>query len=471
MHDFFRPLLSTEKKESPIYVHERDDETTKNADVPGDDFRRRRVRFPRQPRMHREKYCLPEAAIYRNIKTPGAPMLSQSMRVALEADSDQERQLSDEAAPFIQIPSNPDDEAPKDSGNLVYLIILLHGVGSLMPWNMFITIAPDYYTNYKMKTFDENGTAHATVYSANFLNYLAIASQIPNLLLNFINIFVTVKGDLTKRISLSLLIVGAMIVFTMSFVYVDTWQWMGTFFAITLLSIVLLNGANGIYQNSIFGLASDFPFKFTNAVIIGNNLCGTFVTVVNIITAFVSKNTANAAFAYFGISLITLGICFSSFFLLKRQPFYQYYSKRAMLARESEGTESKPGLTARDYLDAFKQGWPQMVNVYLVFFVSLSIFPGIMVDVRDELVGQKYAFVLPERYFVPITCFLLFNVFAFIGSMLAGRYQYNVGCSLPKHVVVHIHGRDHEHIQRILKRVGYDVCAEVQLKEIQREAA
>ncbi|KAK6033234.1 nucleoside transporter [Ostertagia ostertagi] len=341
-----------------------------------------------------------------------------------KADSDQERQLSDEAAPFIQIPSNPDDEAPKDTGNLVYLIILLHGVGSLMPWNMFITIAPDYYTNYKMKTFDENGTAHATVYSANFLNYLAIASQIPNLLLNFINIFVTVKGDLTKRISLSLLIVGAMIIFTMSFVYVDTWKWMGTFFAITLLSIVLLNGANGIYQNSIFGLASDFPFKFTNAVIIGNNLCGTFVTVVNIITAFVSKNTANAAFAYFGISLLTLGICFSSFFLLKRQPFYQYYSKRAMLARQSEGTESKPGLTARDYLDAFKQGWPQMINVYLVFFVSLSIFPGIMVDVRDELVGQKYAFVLPERYFVPITCFLLFNVFAFIGSMLAGRYQY-----------------------------------------------
>ncbi|ETN84981.1 nucleoside transporter [Necator americanus] len=235
-----------------------------------------------------------------------------------------------------------------------------------------------------MKTFDENGTAHATEYSANFLNYLAIASQIPNLLLNFINIFVTVKGDLTKRISLSLLIVGSMIIFTMSFVYVDTWSWMGTFFAITLMSIVLLNGANGIYQNSIFGLASDFPFKFTNAVIIGNNLCGTFVTI----------------------------------------RFYQYYSKRAMQAGLTEGDVKKSGPSAQEYLDAFKQGWTQMVNVYLVFFVSLCVFPGIMVDVRDELVGQEYSFILPERFFVPITCFLLFNVFAFIGSMLAGRYQY-----------------------------------------------
>ncbi|KAK6759481.1 hypothetical protein RB195_021205 [Necator americanus] len=337
-------------------------------------------------------------------------------------EPDPERTISDEGAPFIS--SGSDDDAPKDIGNLVYLIVMLHGVGTLMPWNMFITIAPDYYTNYKMKTFDENGTAHATEYSANFLNYLAIASQIPNLLLNFINIFVTVKGDLTKRISLSLLIVGSMIIFTMSFVYVDTWSWMGTFFAITLMSIVLLNGANGIYQNSIFGLASDFPFKFTNAVIIGNNLCGTFVTIVSIITTLVSKNTPNAAFAYFGISLFTLGVCFASFFLLKKQRFYQYYSKRAMQAGLTEGDVKKSGPSAQEYLDAFKQGWTQMVNVYLVFFVSLCVFPGIMVDVRDELVGQEYSFILPERFFVPITCFLLFNVFAFIGSMLAGRYQY-----------------------------------------------
>uniref|UniRef100_A0A0K0DME3 Equilibrative nucleoside transporter 1 n=1 Tax=Angiostrongylus cantonensis TaxID=6313 RepID=A0A0K0DME3_ANGCA len=215
------------------------------------------------------------------------------------------------------------------------------------------------------------------------LHYLAIASQIPNLLLNFINIFVTVKGDLTKRISYSLLIVGSMIIFTMSFVYVDTWSWMSGFFVITLASIVILNGANGVYQNSIFGLASDFPFKFTNAIIIGNNLCGTFVTVISIITTI-----TNAAFAYFGTSLFTIFVCFVSFFLLK------------------------------------KQGWPQMMNVYLVFFVSLTIFPGIMVDIRDELVGQKYSFVIPEKFFVPITCFLLFNVFAFVGSLLAGRFQY-----------------------------------------------
>lgn len=31
---------------------------------------------------------------------------------------------------------------PTDKYNVVYCIILLHGIGALMTWNMFITIAP-----------------------------------------------------------------------------------------------------------------------------------------------------------------------------------------------------------------------------------------------------------------------------------------------------------------------------------------
>uniref|UniRef100_A0A914RLN0 Uncharacterized protein n=1 Tax=Parascaris equorum TaxID=6256 RepID=A0A914RLN0_PAREQ len=34
------------------------------------------------------------------------------------------------------------EKPPPDKYHLVYLIMLLHGVGTLMPWNMFITIAP-----------------------------------------------------------------------------------------------------------------------------------------------------------------------------------------------------------------------------------------------------------------------------------------------------------------------------------------
>ena len=56
------------------------------------------------------------------------------------------------------------------------------------------------------------------------------------------------------------------------------------FFLLTMLSVIVLNSANGIYQNSIFGVLSDFPKHFINSVIIGNNTCGIFVSLLLIFT-------------------------------------------------------------------------------------------------------------------------------------------------------------------------------------------
>ncbi|CAB3410163.1 unnamed protein product [Caenorhabditis bovis] len=322
-----------------------------------------------------------------------------------------------------------EEVAPEDEKNIVFLIILLHGIGTLMPWNMLINISYDYYENYKMlsnatinlQTGSVTGTPNS--FSSNFQNYQTIAAQVPNLLLNFINIFVVVKGGLVKRITASLTVVAIAVISTMSFIYVDTSSWLTGFFALTIVTIIILNGANGVYQNSIFGLASDFPFKYTNAVIIGNNLCGTFVTLLSMATKAFTNNVLDRAFAYFSISLITLALCFGSFFLLKTRPFYRYHTTRAARQRsKNESTSEKRG--ASYYIETFRQAFPALLNVFLVFFVTLSIFPGIMMYIQDAPHGEKYNFPLPEKYFMDITTFLSFNVFAFIGSLVAGKFQY-----------------------------------------------
>lgn len=56
------------------------------------------------------------------------------------------------------------------------------------------------------------------------------------------------------------------------------------FFFITIFTVVLLNAATGIYQNSLYGIVASFPPRFTNAIVLGNNVCGLFVSIVNIIT-------------------------------------------------------------------------------------------------------------------------------------------------------------------------------------------
>lgn len=78
-------------------------------------------------------------------------------------------------------------EPPSDRFKLIFFILVLHGIGTLTPWNMFIT-AKDYFVNYKLS---ENYTGqNNTEYIANFMPYVGFASQIPNVLFNWMNIFV-----------------------------------------------------------------------------------------------------------------------------------------------------------------------------------------------------------------------------------------------------------------------------------------
>ncbi|KIH42859.1 hypothetical protein ANCDUO_27151, partial [Ancylostoma duodenale] len=48
------------------------------------------------------------------------------------------------------------------------------------------------------------------------------------------------------------------------------------FYIVSLVIVMVMNASNGLYQNSVFGLAADFPAAYTNALVVGNNVCGTF---------------------------------------------------------------------------------------------------------------------------------------------------------------------------------------------------
>jgi solute carrier family 29 (equilibrative nucleoside transporter), member 1/2/3 len=78
-------------------------------------------------------------------------------------------------------------EPPTDRFKIIFLILVLHGVGTLTPWNMFIT-AKDYFVDYKLSP---NYTGQAdTGYAQNYMAYVGFASQIPNVIFNWMNIFV-----------------------------------------------------------------------------------------------------------------------------------------------------------------------------------------------------------------------------------------------------------------------------------------
>uniref|UniRef100_A0A915Q1Y3 Nucleoside transporter n=1 Tax=Setaria digitata TaxID=48799 RepID=A0A915Q1Y3_9BILA len=291
---------------------------------------------------------------------------------------------------------------------------------------------------------------HKTDYALHFLSYLGLASQIPTLLLNMINLFIHIKGGLKRRISLCLFILAIIILVTLIFTLINTSHMIGGFFFITMATVVLLNAANGIYQSSLYGLTASFPPQYTNALILGNNICGTFVSVINIITLVAARSIRMAAFSYFLISLFTVSACFGSVFLLQKLEFYKYYMKTKKSAHKDENEEGqrlerihtvdgiitngikmdraiqKTGLKTKLklYFEIFKKIWIQCFNVWCVFFVTLTLFPVVMADVKYYNEDGKYDFFIPEKLFTSITTYLLFNFFAAVGSLLANFVQW-----------------------------------------------
>lgn len=75
--------------------------------------------------------------------------------------------------------------------------------------------------------------------------------------------------------------------------------------------------ANGIYQNTIYGIAAKLPFKYTGAVVLGSNISGCFTAVLSIISEVMFTGSARtAAIYYFITALFILLICFDTYFAL-----------------------------------------------------------------------------------------------------------------------------------------------------------
>lgn len=298
---------------------------------------------------------------------------------------------------------------PSDKMMLVFLTVMIHGVGTLMPWNMFIT-AKSYFVDYKLS---QNYTGVESEYGTHFLAYIGFAAQIPNLLFNWLNIFINLGGNLTKRIVYSLLIEVIIFVITVILAMIDSSAWPGAFFWITLITVVILNMAGGIYQNTVYGMVAKLPFKYTGAVVLGSNISGAFTSIIEILSSEFASSKRTAAIYYFITAMFVLLLCFDTYFALPLNKFYRYHE---MLKEKDAESRKKAGhnVNARPpYWQIFKQAFPQLFNVFFVFFITLSIFPVVHSDIKPS----SSDFVIKDKHFVSVTCYLTFNVFAMLGSL------------------------------------------------------
>ncbi|CAG0918128.1 unnamed protein product [Notodromas monacha] len=238
------------------------------------------------------------------------------------------------------------------------------------------------------------------------------------------------RGDFTRRIVISLSVCVVVFVLTVALAMVDSSGWPGVFFWLTMITVVFLNMANGIYQTTVYGIAAKLPPKYSGAVVLGSNVSGTFTAIISIVSKAMSPNLRTAAIYYFITALFVLLACFDTYFALPLSRFYRYHTRLHDMPRkrnsnkiagpfgEDAGTEvvrsSLPKTKAQIYWHVFKRCFPQCFNVFLTLFVSLAVFPAVQANIKMS----DPSFIIPEAYYTLVLCFLTFNLFATFGNLL-----------------------------------------------------
>lgn len=348
---------------------------------------------------------------------------------------------------------------PRDNFKMVYVIFYWLGIGTLLPWNMFITVVA--YWNYKFRTIElstgEDSIELASVEGSGFISdsdynttlapetggwqpndlqkawggYLAVASMVPNVTFLILNGLFGHKFKTQPRLVISLVFVILMFTFTSIMVQINTDTWQYTFLMVTLASVVFININAAIFQGGILGVAGKFPPAYMGAVFSGQAIGGIFASGTNVIFLACGASEVLSGFFCFVLSVVFLFTALIAYGVVTRSEFYQHY-----LGEEgSSDSEKKPEDSKLLDNKATGPSVPIKVNpgrvllqispyaaaVTICFLVTLGCFPAISMQVQSTLPKDS---AWSSTFYVPVACFLLFNVGDYIGRFLAGMIQW-----------------------------------------------
>uniref|UniRef100_A0A915DD29 Equilibrative nucleoside transporter 1 n=1 Tax=Ditylenchus dipsaci TaxID=166011 RepID=A0A915DD29_9BILA len=87
--------------------------------------------------------------------------------------------------------------------------------------------------------------------------------------------------------------------------------------------------------------------------------------------------------------------------------------------------ETEQRLSLKTYAAIAKEAWHPLFDVFLVFFVTLALFPAVLVKIRRDPMedAQEDSMISPDL-FLQLSVFLNFNVFATLGNFIANFIQW-----------------------------------------------
>uniref|UniRef100_A0A8C3U9E0 Solute carrier family 29 member 1 (Augustine blood group) n=1 Tax=Catharus ustulatus TaxID=91951 RepID=A0A8C3U9E0_CATUS len=285
----------------------------------------------------------------------------------------------------------------------VWLIFFILGLGTLLPWNFFMTAREYFIGRLADKTSHvRNQTGEATLapsyLQSVFDNFMTLCAMVPLLIFTCLNSFIHQRIPQQIRISGSLVAIG--LVFLVTAIMVKVPMEPLPFFVFTMISIVFINSFGAILQSSLFGLAGLLPASYTAPIMSGQGLAGTFAALAMIFSIAIGAQQPESFIGYFTTACVTIVLAIVSYVVLPH-----------ML-------------------------WVLALSVCFVFTVTIGVFPAVTAQVSTVLgEGNKWGV-----YFIPVSCFLLFNVFDWTGRSLTALFTWpgKDSCLLPVIVVLRV---------------------------------
>uniref|UniRef100_A0A4X1TPN0 Solute carrier family 29 member 2 n=1 Tax=Sus scrofa TaxID=9823 RepID=A0A4X1TPN0_PIG len=235
------------------------------------------------------------------------------------------------------------------SYHLVGISFFILGLGTLLPWNFFITAIPYFQgrlagANSTTKTLGTNHTSPADTF--NFNNWVTLLSQLPLLLFTLLNSFLYQCIPETVRILGSLLIILLLFILTAVLVKVDMSP--GPFFSITMASVWFINSFGAVLQGSLFGQLGTMPSTYSTLFLSGQGLAGIFAALAMLMSMASGVDAQTSALGYFITPCVGILMSIVCYLSLPHLKFARYYLAKKPSQAQRQELETKAELLQSD---------------------------------------------------------------------------------------------------------------------------
>uniref|UniRef100_A0A8C6Y8H8 Solute carrier family 29 member 2 n=1 Tax=Naja naja TaxID=35670 RepID=A0A8C6Y8H8_NAJNA len=352
--------------------------------------------------------------------------------------------------------------------HFVGVIFFLLGLGTLLPWNFFITAIPYFearLTGNCSAGAAENQTAlnpqpvSSCKDEFSFSNWLTLLSQLPLLLFTFLNS--VLYRCISDKVRILGSLAGILFLFVLTAILVKVMMSPQSFFSITMASVWFINSFCAVLQGSLFGLLGSFPQRYSTLFLSGQGMAGTFAAIAMLLSMASGLDPLSSALIYFVTPCVGTLLSIACYLLLPHQTFTRYYldkrspgdsrceleTKTGLLlpengfalvadsskgeplnvkngnavVMEKDGSACPPeimnggsgvGMVAPNpsLFSVLKKIWLLALSIVMDFSITLSVFPAITTRIVSSSRDPTW-----QNFFTPVCCFLLFNIMDWLG--------------------------------------------------------